>query len=618
MSLICLFCRMPENMEVKHGTSEEDMNPYCDPCFEGKGLKVKVCGYCKDCFQFLCFDCHTFHEKSHVSKGHAIVQGSSMPKDQNDKLPMFHKCDNHPATIKDQFCCIHKIMICSLCSFDHKNCIIRSIEDVCKYISSSETDSLFDAVKSIRDQVRSTMLSVETNIKKIKEQKQSMLRDANQFYHKIISNINKLFLDMQSEIEANCQSQILLMSQQQEKINAILAKLESSMIDIEKFQGKRIDTKLFLRLQEHVSGINRTNGKFTSLNQTLPFLDLSFIPSKMQEFLPHSSVPLGTVSKAYIQRDTSIMSRDIVFPCDNQTPKGGVVESPQQSGDNVRGATRLKAIPVSQIKGAKQCEYNVKMEEDTETCYINGMTVTEDGRILMVDHINRTIKLFTLTMNFLSSILVSDHPWDIVVTSDRGAVATTNNESLVLLQISGNQLHSKGTTKVPYDVRGIAKHKDKLIVSSDSPTSSVKLIDLTGKVYWSVSSDQRGQSLFSHPWYLTSNDEGRPSTVIVTDWDNDTLTMLNGETGEITNKRQLQKKKGPTGITTDTSSNVYVCYFMRDEVSVLSDDLSVEKILLSTEDGLRGKPQSIIYNDKIQQLLISYQDKDIVDSFKLS
>ena len=144
----------------------------------------------------------------------------------------------------------------------------------------------------------------------------------------------------------------------------------------------------------------------------------------------------------------------------------------------------------------------------------------------------------------------------------------------------------------------------------------MKLIDLTGKVYWSVSSDQHGQSLFCSPWYLDSHDAGRSSTVIVTDLDNHTLTLLNGETGEVITRRQLQGKR-PKGVTTDTAGNVYVCYYWTDEVSVLSEDVSEEKILLSRQDGLSGCPRAIVYDDKTHQLLISC-NKNIVDSFKLS
>ena len=539
-----------------------------------------------------------------------------MPQSQADKPPRFHHCDDHPALLKGQFCCDHKNMICSSCSLSHTNCTVQSIGDVCKNISSSETDSLYDAVRNLKEQAMSVMSSVKENIKKLKEQRKSILGEAQQLYDQIISKMKKIFQDMEADIEANCQSQILLMSQQQEKINAMIAKLESSMTDIEKFQGKHIDTKLFLKIQENINDTNQITDEFRNVNKSSLFVDLSFIPSKtIQEFLS-ASVTLGSVSKSHKNQGTYIAVTDIVFPSALQPQHIARAEPQQQSCRHKSGATGLETRPLSQVKATKKCEYKVMIKGDKEDCWITGMAVTKDGRILMAGTENNKVKLFSPAMKFLSSVSVPDNPWDIVVISDSEAAATTN-EPLVLLDISGSQLRIKTTTKVPYNIRGITKYNNKLVISSTDPTSSVKLIDLTGKVYWSVSSDQQGQSLFSYPWYLTSHDEGRSSTVTVTDYGNYTLTLLNGETGEVITRRHVQDK-WPRGVTTDTAGNVYVCYWRTDEVSVLSGDLSEERILLFRHDGLSGGPQAIVYDDKTHQLLISYDYTDIVDSFKLS
>ena len=143
-------------------------------------------------------------------------------------------------------------------------------------------------------------LSLETNIEKVQEQSKCMLKEAQRLYGQIISKMNKLFEDIQSETESKCQSRILLLTQHQEKINAMIAKLDSSMTDIEEFQGKSIGTKLILKIQENFSDINQITGEFRSLNQSLPFLDLSFIPNKtIQELLSTSYALEGTYTARY-------------------------------------------------------------------------------------------------------------------------------------------------------------------------------------------------------------------------------------------------------------------------------------------------------------------------------
>ena len=196
--------------------SDEYLDPYCDICFETKGLNVTVYGYCKDCVQFLCVDCQLPHGKFQVTKDHVILQGSSMPLSQADKPPRFHPCDDHPALVKDQFCFEHKRMICSSCSSDHANCVVQSIGDVCKNVSSSETDSLYNTVKDLQNQLRSVLKSVKTNIKKVKEQRKSMLNETETFHGKIISKVNILFQDIQSDIEAKYVTSIFVVAASRE------------------------------------------------------------------------------------------------------------------------------------------------------------------------------------------------------------------------------------------------------------------------------------------------------------------------------------------------------------------------------------------------------------------
>ena len=165
----------------------------------------------------------------------------------------------------------------------------------------------------------------------------------------------------------------------------------------------------------------------------------------------------------------------------------------------------------------------------------------------------------------------------------------------------------------------ISQYGEKLVVTSKIPnTPSVKLIDKTGRVYWSVSTDGQGQSLFTSPLYVTSDIER--NTVTVTDWDNNTLTVLNGDTGDVIKRRSV--KDNPEGVTTGPSGNIYVCYSDTREVAVLTEDLAEERILLSQQDGLGVGPYAITYDKISGHLITSYAwfggDRNSVDIWELS
>ena len=111
------------------------------------------------------------------------------------------------------------------------------------------------------------------------------------------------------------------------------------------------------------------------------------------------------------------------------------------------------------------------------------------------------------------------------------------------------------------------------------------------------------------------------NTVTVTDVGYNTLTVLNGDTGDVIKRRSVKDKR-PRGVTTGPSGNIYVCYCNTREVAVLTGDLSEERILLSKQDGLSDRPWSIAYDKSCGQLITSYfnysSDDNSVDVFDLS
>ena len=347
--------------------------------------------------------------------------------------------------------------------------------------------------------------------------------------------------------------------------------------------------------------LNATRGHVVKTGTAMP---------RSQADKPHCST--GSVEDV----SKSISSPETVSS--TQLPHTGPAENfPAAAG---KGQSTRHSVALTQLKGRKLGSYNVKLSDDREECWITGMATTNDGRRLLVDYYNDKVKLFSRDMQLLSSLSLSDRPRVIAVISDKEAVVTTADKSLVLLGISGSKMSINDTTRVPCEVGGISQYGEKLAVtSSSSYPASVKLIDKTGRVYWSVSSDGQGQSLFSFPQFVTSDIDR--NIVTVTDCWNNTLTVLNGDTGDVIKRRSVKDKR-PHGVTTGPSGNIYVCYYGTLEVAELTGDLSGERILLSRQDGLGAGPWSIAYDKSCGQLITSYDymsySRNSVDVWKLS
>ena len=574
-------------------------DPFCDLCYEADDLNVKAASFCDDCIQFMCNKCYKIHERLNSTRGHVVKTGSAMPRSQADKPPRFSFCDEHPKHLKNQFCSVHKQLICSLCSpLYHKNCSTGSVEDVSKSISSSETNDLYDIVSDIKSNVESSLTAVESNIDDLNGQKTIMLKQAQELYDEMISKAKKWFADEKFEIDTHYQSQLLVLKQNHTRINNTVSRIESSLRQIDILRSKPIDAKLFLRIQDILSDMKQYQDDFKA---PICNVQLSFVPSvQMQEFLS-SSYTMGSVKVDKSKCEITIP--EILYPVSStQQSRAGPANKVVAAAGKRESARQ--SVALTQLKGRKLKSYNVNLSADRIICWITGMAITNDGRRLLVDLKNNKLKLFSRDMKLLSSLSLSDTPRDIAVISDKEAVVTTDNKSLVLLNISARHLSINTTTRVPYHVEGISKYGEKLVVTSHSPEPpSVKLIDKTGRVYLSVSTDDQGQSLFSQPRFVTSDIER--STVTVTDLDSKTLTVLNGDTGDVIKRRSVKDKR-PRGVTTGSSGNIYVCYYDTHEVAVLTEDLAEERILLSQQDGVGDSPYAITYDKSCGQLITSY------------
>ena len=344
-----------------------------------------------------------------------------------------------------------------------------------------------------------------------------------------------------SRIQSLIWSQSISLSSQfylrgQKNIKDVTESLNSTLSDINTLKGKTIETKAFLKIQDLLKSIDKYKMDVSTLNQTMTRKMLNFVSDKTMNNFLSTSFTMGTISLQDCSPDVTISVPEIMFPV---SPS----KLPQASAAGYQPSGSRK--PISEMKAQKCSKYDIKLRDDERDCWITGLAVTLDGRRLLVDCYNKKIKLFSRDMKIITSLSLPAAPWDIAVTGDREAVVSVPGKSqLYILVVSDQQLSVRRTVQLSFSVDGIATCRDRLVVTSPDPSPSVKLIDQRGKVYWSTSTDQQGQQLFSQPEYVSCYDDGRSSTVIVTDQGNHTLTLLNSDTGDVISRHQVGGK-GP-------------------------------------------------------------------------
>ena len=577
-----------------------------------------------------------------------------MPKSLADKPPKYDRCDDHPREWKAKFCYEHKTLVCSTCSdTDHNACNVKSVDDVCKTISSSYLDELDEAEKNLCDEANCVKATVESNVSDLEEQRKTLLQEI----QNVNTKVNIMLENVKFKAAAEYQLQNERLNEVEKEMSEILTRAKTSMEETKELKGKHIDAKLFLKIQKHIRYMKQIEDDFNTLNRSRRCVSLTFDRSNLLNEIMSTSATFGSIRAEGIDRNNVTQPRSILWseqstqvttrPIENQQTtvpltapspatevsgqskatmqETGVIVSddlmePQSQPSGLwhkakyshftksaqylgnaagSGSEIIAAVPKLQIKVTRQNNYAIKIRADESHCFITGVALTKGNSRLLVDSSNSRVKLFSPDMKSLSCVSLHDTPRDIAVVSDQ-AIVTTDNKKLIILNIPGglisdlfliNQLSIKHTFSVHSEVCGIANINDKLVVTCPyTEPPSVKMIDMSGIVHWSVSTDQQGQQLFIKPWYVCYHDVDGTSTVVVTDIEKNTLTLLLAKTGELVSTRQLAGNKEPYGATTDTAGNVYVCYYGTDEVAALTGDLTQERILLSRRDKLSGRP----------------------------
>ena len=504
-------------------------------------------------------------------------------------------------------------------------CNTKSVADTCQYIQQSEVDTLCDVNKTYKSQLLKILSSVDKHGEKLTEQKKTMLKDAQTTYDKILAEINRSFQNIKAVIKAECGSQAEAIFQAKQEINAQMTQADAEINFTDKLRGKPIAVKSFLSLQESVSNTRESVAAIESLKDSLSLMSLSFEPSKDVQKLVSQTFSFGALNKHGINVGFDVIPPDIKFPISLKTPAAGTVGSTQQHG-NTRsgaqqaagtvgtiqhqghtgsGAPQVKAtqqVSLGQMKATKIGRVYVKTDEDKSHCHITGITITPNGQRLVVDRNNLKVKLFSQDMTFLSSVSMPGHPWDITIVNDREAVVTVE-QSLVFLEVIDRQLRIKHTINLSFDCLGTTHSNGKLFV-----TDSEKLhaLDLRGTELCPVR-----QSLFQYARYVSSNSDGR--WIAVTDYDKNTITILDTNNGAVITSRQLKNCDGLSGVSVDMSDNIYVC--AGRNIFVLSSDLKNKHVLLKMGDPW---PQAIAYDKTKLQLIISLYSNDSMICLQLS
>lgn len=303
----------------------------------------------------------------------------------------------------------------------------------------------------MNNQAKSVKCSVETNIGDVEEQRKQQTSEIKHLQEDVISKVNTLFQNIQSETSSKYQSQNSHLNENKEKILDIITRTEEHLNETKKLKGKPIDTKLFLKIQEHIKTTNQTANDLRNLNESRHLISLSFDQSKLAKDIMADSATLGSAKKIESKPD-AIDVNDVTFPqsisqsvqspplavipkakqhspttssahftaadvsdqltaerqlaasshssdsiqplnqqSESRQHRGSTLQnlSNQQTTNTAGNSSTLASVALSQIKTTKQNSSGVGLKDDAFLRRATGMAITKYKRRLLVDNSNK-------------------------------------------------------------------------------------------------------------------------------------------------------------------------------------------------------------------------------------
>ena len=276
---------------------------------------------------------------------------------------------------------------------------------------------------------------------------------------------------------------------------------------------------------------------------------------------------------------------------------------------------------LKRIKTGRKTSFCVKAPGDETDCWIRGLDITPDGRIIIVDCYNKNMKVFNADKQHIASLKLPSPYGPIAIAAvddDEAIVSLCQERQLFVISISTRELAVSSKIQLDFYVRALCCNGDKIVVCSGGVPASLKLIDKRGRIYWSRSPFHRGETLFSSIANVTCFLENDKPVIMVTDSLENSLVKFDGKTGDVIKFCGVYEKSHE-GTCVDSRGIIYVCYGACDEIIAWNPDLEHHRIVLTRRNGLGNTPSSINYNPTNGQLMIAYSSYsdhcDMVDCY---
>eukprot|EP00105_Crassostrea_gigas_P025168 XP_011445660.1 PREDICTED: uncharacterized protein LOC105341059 [Crassostrea gigas] len=544
--------------------------------------------YCNDCHQPMCEQCRDEHQKNKKTKNHEVVHY----KQRKRRIPA-EKCKIHPTKDRDLRCEQCQIPLCSKCTAtkEHRGHVFTDLEivfaeKVLQY--QEEIDKIRNYFEPVSQDVKIEIAGDVTEIKKIMEG----IRTA-----------------MKAEAESVKRMVDTVTSDNIEQVN----KIEQSLLQTLNDQNQTFDDHI-----NYLSDLIKTFYSYLSpsnieqLTSSLKSKSLKIRP------VPETSKPVPPVFTAgqHSKEDVAKLLGKITVP--NTKAENRKIKPMETASTQLKptGKQRKQDREKSDVKHTLSLSSSVtKVREYTVpgVCSVYHISLGKSGRLWVSDYIGNLVQT-DLKGYQLQKIQTSGRDEGYRTITQDGDLIYTDRDNKVINRITPDNTIT-GFIKTgdwgPLSIHSSHINRDILVgMIKDGEPSKVTRYNKTGTEIQNIQRDNKGQTLYGTPHYITENINGdvcvsdHYSGVVVVDKSGQHRFSYTGQGSWFR----------PYGICTDVLGHILVCDTYSDTVHLLDQDGQFLSLLLTEQQGLKY-PYSVCVDDE-NNLWVGQYETNTVTVYK--
>ncbi|OWF36757.1 tripartite motif-containing protein 7-like [Mizuhopecten yessoensis] len=409
-------------------------------------------------------------------------------------------CADHPEKELEFFCADHAQFICSLCFLKHRRCAdvitreeARSNINKTKKMSSSNStkancvkqhmDLLFEQCNSIEhliDKRRNTLESLSKSEQLVRDDIISMRKRINELLNKheekALTRLAKIKTKNYAKLEKD-----------KRKLEKCLEKSQLSLERIQKMVDKKqnIDDNFIDAVQSEYKStklmIEEAEKKNTQ--EMIAFIMNPVIKNFVAKF--------DCFGKLHIQEDAA-------------KAKNTKEKSAEETEDATR--KRTQASDQSLIQSHKENPVQeVKLRFQGKPSWITGIAILPSGKLLLIDHTNEAVSVFSISLDFLCKTNIHPAPYDVASissTQDHVMMSIPDTRELMkcdVLQDGFVEVDRKLKTNIA--CKAVASDEEHVAVCS---SSDLQLFETDGEVWMNTLEESYARTKFTYLTLISS------------------------------------------------------------------------------------------------------------------